>query len=96
MKKESSEEYLKKEKGRKGKRKKKAILMRGKNKSGSWTQNSNRDSWLVGCRFKANCPLVGPGPAGGVPYVGEGGSFCRILARIYASFGEKARKTPNG
>ena len=25
----------------------------------------------VGCRVKANCPLLGPGPAGGVPSVGS-------------------------
>ena len=26
--------------------------------------------WLVGCRCKANCPLVEPGPIGGVSSVG--------------------------
>ena len=26
--------------------------------------------WLVNCRLKANFPLVGPGPIGGVPSVG--------------------------
>ena len=26
-------------------------------------------SELVGCRVKANCPLVGPGTVGGVPSV---------------------------
>ena len=25
---------------------------------------------LVGCRLKANCPLMEPGPVGGVPSVG--------------------------
>ena len=35
----------------------------------------------LGCRIKANCPLVGPRPVGGVLSVG-------VLARIYASFGE--------
>ena len=42
------------------------------------------------CRFKANCPLVGPGPIGRVPSVG--GSFKWILARIYANFEENHRK----
>ena len=27
------------------------------------------EGWLVGCRFKANCPLVGPGHVGGVASV---------------------------
>ena len=32
--------------------------------------------WLVSCRIKDNCPLVGAGPVGGVPSVG-GGGLCR-------------------
>ena len=47
--------------------------------------------WLVGCRFEANCPLVGPGPVGGMPAV-EAESFLGNLARIYASFGENHGK----
>ena len=34
--------------------------------------------WLVGwlvVRFKANCPLIGPEPIGGMPSVGGGGVF---------------------
>ena len=34
--------------------------------------------WVVG--FKTNCPLVGPGPIGGVPSVGV---FQRDPTRIY-------------
>ena len=44
--------------------------------------------WLVGCTFESNCLLVGPGTVGGMPSVGF---FLRILARIYASFGENYR-----
>ena len=57
---------------------------------------SNRDyhvktkfSWVVGCRIKANCLLLEPGPAEGVLSLG---SFYGILARIYASFGENHEK----
>ena len=28
------------------------------------------NGWLVGCKLKANCPPLGPGPIGGVPLVG--------------------------
>ena len=43
---------------------------------------------VLGCRFKANCPLVGPGPIGAVPSMGglSKGSC------IYASFREKHGK----
>ena len=44
-----------------------------------------RSDWLVGCRVKANCLFVGPGPVGGVPFVG-GGSFYWFLPHIYVSF----------
>ena len=27
-------------------------------------------TWLTGCRIKGNCPLKGPWPAGGLPFVG--------------------------
>ena len=52
-------------------------------------------SWFVGCRFKANCPLVGPGPFGGVPSVG-GGVFLRDPSPYLREFRRKPRKTPNG
>ena len=29
-------------------------------------------SWLVGCRFESNCPLVRPGTIGGMPSVWGG------------------------
>ena len=30
------------------------------------------NKWVgLGCRFKANCPLLGPGPVGGVRSVGQ-------------------------
>ena len=35
-----------------------------------WQMLMMEEDWLVGCRLKANCPLVGPGPIGGVPSVG--------------------------
>ena len=44
--------------------------------------------WLVGwliVGFKANCPLVGPGPIGRMPSVWV---FLRDPTRIYTSFGE--------
>ena len=34
---------------------------------------SSAAGWLVGCRYKDNCPLVGPEPIEGAPSVG--GSF---------------------
>ena len=43
----------------------------------------------VGCKVKANCPLVGPEPVGKCP---PWRSFQGILARIYASFGENQGK----
>ena len=49
--------------------------------------------WLVGCRLKANCPLVGPGPIGGVPSVGV---FQRDPSPYLREFRRKPRKTPNG
>ena len=30
----------------------------------------NFKDWLVGCKFKSNCPLVGPGIIGGMSSVG--------------------------
>ena len=42
--------------------------------------------WLVGCRVKANGPLVRSGPVRVCP---PWGFFQGILARIYASFGKK-------
>ena len=41
--------------------------------------------WLVGCRLKANCPLVRPGPIGGVPTVGV---FLRDPNSYLPSFGD--------
>ena len=34
-------------------------------------QSLLESGWLVGCRLKANCPLMGPRPIGGVPSVGD-------------------------
>ena len=33
-------------------------------------RNFKISNWIVGCRIKANCLLVGPGPIGGEPSVG--------------------------
>ena len=43
--------------------------------------------------FKANCPLVGPGPIGGMPSVGV---FLRDRSPYLSEFLRKPRKTPNG
>ena len=42
--------------------------------------------WLVGCRLKANSPLVGPGPLGGVPSVGV---FLRGPKPVFTRVSEK-------
>ena len=47
----------------------------------------------LGCRFKADCPLVGRGPKGGVPSVGV---FLRDPSRYLREFRRKPRKTPKG
>ena len=47
-------------------------------------KNKEELGWVVG--FKVNCPLVGLGPVGGVPY------FLKVLARICARFGENHEK----
>ena len=48
--------------------------------------------WLV-VGFKAKCPLVGPGPIGGMPSVGV---FLRDPSKFLREFRRKPRKTPNG
>ena len=48
--------------------------------------------WLVGYRCKANCPLVGPGPIGGVPSVGI---ILRDFRPYLREFCRKPRKTSN-
>ena len=50
-------------------------------------------NWLAGCRLKANCPLVEPGPIGSMPSVGV---FLRDLSQYLHEFRRKPRKTPNG
>ena len=47
--------------------------------------------WVVG--FKANCPLVGPGPVEGVLSVGV---FLKDPSQLSREFQRKTRKTPNG
>ena len=42
---------------------------------------------------KANCPLVGPGPIGGMPSVG---GLLRDPSPYLREFRKKSRKTPNG
>ena len=49
----------------------------------------NKNSWLVGCRDKANCPHVGPVSMGECP---PWGSFKGILTRIYVRFGKNHGK----
>ena len=50
----------------------------------------NSSAWVVlGCRFKPNFLLVGPGPIGSVPSVGL---FLRDPSPIYSSFVEKHGK----
>ena len=50
--------------------------------------------WVgLGCRFKGDCPLVGPEPKGGVPSVGI---FLRDPSPYLREFRGKPRKTPNG
>ena len=46
-----------------------------------------------GCRDEANCPLVRPGPVGGVP---SGEDFLRDPSPYLDEFRRKPRKTPNG
>ena len=48
---------------------------------------------LLGYNVKANGPLVGPGPVGGVPAVGV---FLRDPSPYVREFQRKPRKTPNG
>ena len=50
-------------------------------------------SELVGCRVKANCPLVGPGTVGRVPSMGV---FLRDHSPYLREFLRKSRKRPNG
>ena len=47
----------------------------------------------LGCRLKADCPLVGPGPKGDVPSVGV---FLRDSSPYLREFQRKPRKTLNG
>ena len=51
------------------------------------------ETMLVGCRLKANCPLVGPGSIGGVLSVGV---FLGDSSQYLHEFRRKPRKTPNG
>ena len=39
-------------------------------------------SWFVGCKIKTNCPLLGTGPVGGMPSVGD--LFKRVLEKTKA------------
>ena len=48
---------------------------------------------LVDCRVTANCPLVGPRPVKGVPFVGV---FLRDPSPYLSEFRRKPRKTRNG
>ena len=48
-------------------------------------------TWLVGCRFESNFPLVGHGTIGGVPSVGV---FLRDPSPYLCEFQGKTRKTP--
>ena len=47
---------------------------------------------LLGCKTKANCPLVGPGSIGGVPSVGV---FLRDPCLYLSEFRRKLGKIPN-
>ena len=47
---------------------------------------------LLGCRFKANSPLVGPGPIGSVP---SAGVFLKDPSPNLHEFRRMPRKTPN-
>ena len=49
-------------------------------------------SWLLEV-FKANCPLLGPGPIGGVPSMGV---VLKDPSPCLREFRRKPRKTPNG
>ena len=50
--------------------------------------------WVgLGCRIKAYCPLMGSGPAGGVPSVKV---FLRDLSPHLHKFWRKSQETPNG
>ena len=64
---------------------------------GNWMKDDMKDvflsGWLVGCRLKADCPLMGPGPVEGVPSVGV---FQRDPSPYLREFRRKPRKTPNG
>ena len=52
-----------------------------------------RFSVVVVIDCKANCPLVGPGPIGGMPSVVV---FLRDPSSYFLEFRGKPRKTPNG
>ena len=57
-------------------------------------QRNYHKLWVgFGCRFKANCPLVGLGPIGGVPSVGI---FLTDPSSYLCEFQRKPPKTPNG
>ena len=49
--------------------------------------------WLVGCRFKSNCPLAEPATIDGMPSMGV---FLRDPNPYLRKFRRKPRKTPNG
>ena len=51
-----------------------------------------RESWLVDCRVKTNCPLVRPGAIGGMPSVGL---LKDLIIPYLREFRRKPRKTPN-
>ena len=52
------------------------------------------ETWKrLGCRFKANCPLVGPGHVGGVPSVGV---ILRHPSPYLREFRRKPRETLKG
>ena len=47
-----------------------------------------------GCRFKSNCPIVGPMTRGGMP--SRGGVFPRDPNPYLREFRSEPQKTPNG
>ena len=57
--------------------------------------------WLVGCRFKSNCPLVEPGTIGGMPSVGglSKGSkplFTRVSEKTTENYERLSRQVQPG
>ena len=58
-------------------------------KESDQTNTPDIELWLIGCRFKSNCPLVRPGTTGGMP---SWWSFEWILTRIYTSIRENHGK----